>query len=83
MISSACNACTCRYHLSLVCSGLTTKQHVKGAKHGAKRIGVCQRIGCCAMEPTEVHPRRLVPSSGHSVHLVNGRNPPIISHHQL
>jgi len=70
------------YHISLVCSGLTTKEHIKGRKHGAKRILVGERIECCRMLPSELHPRRLVPANWRAT-VVSGGNVPIISHTQL
>ena len=70
------------YHISLVCSGQTTKEHLRGRKNGARRLLICERLECCRMAPSEVHPRRLVPASSRAV-VVTGRGVPIISHHQL
>ena len=49
------------YHLSLVCAGLTTKEHLKGRRHGARAMLVCQRFEGCGGLRSEVQPRRLVP----------------------
>lgn len=49
------------YHISLVCSGQTTKEYIKGRKNGARRMDLCSRMGCCSIVPSELHPRRLVP----------------------
>jgi palmitoyltransferase ZDHHC9/14/18 len=49
------------YHVSLVCSDLTTKEHLKGRKLSAPDRSICRRIFCCAGEPSELQPRRLVP----------------------
>ena len=68
------------YHVSLVLSGLTTKEHFKGRKHGAKRMLICQRVECCRVAPSEVHPRRLVFANQWAP---VGRGVPIISHEQL
>ena len=51
------------YHISLVFSGLTTKEHLRGRKNGAKQMGMCQRLACTA-QPSELQPRRLVPLAG-------------------
>ena len=48
------------YHISLVCSGLTTKEAIKGRKNGAKQMSICQR---CYIQPSDIHPRRLVPAN--------------------
>ena len=47
------------YHLTLVIGGMTTKEHIKGRKHGAKRLTVMDR--CCAIQPSELEPYKLVP----------------------
>ena len=50
------------YHFSLVLSGLTTKEHLKG-RHNPLARGFCARLtGCaaCAVAPSELAPRRLV-----------------------
>jgi len=70
------------YHVSLVCSGLTTKEHIKGRKHGARRLLVCERLECCSITPSEVHPRRLVPANPRAA-VVTGASVPILSHTQL
>ena len=70
------------YHISLVCSGLTTKEYIKGRRNGSKPILICQRIECCSLVPSKVHPRRLVPANS-LASFVSGRNVPIISHTQL
>ena len=69
------------YHISLVLSGLTTKEHLKGRKNGATRLNICQR---CRITPSEVHPRRLVPAAQRPK-AATGRTGkvPIISHEQL
>ena len=48
------------YHVSLVCSGQTTKESIKGRRHGATRMTLCERMGCCSIRPSELYPRRLV-----------------------
>lgn len=66
------------YHVALVVSGFTTKEHLKGRKNGAKRL-LCSRISCCTVTPSLLEPRKLVP-------LGSGRRdnyPPIVSHAML
>ena len=73
------------YHVSLVLSGLTTKEHVKGRKNGAKRMDVCQRLGTlcvCSLPPSEIDPRRLVATDPRA-HAVRDPTIPVISHEQL
>jgi hypothetical protein len=48
------------YHVALVCSGHTTKEHLKGRKHGARKL-LCSRLLCCNTSPSEIHPRKFVP----------------------
>ena len=54
------------YHLSLVVTGLTTKEYLKGRKHGARKLTVAQRLECCAVQPSEIDPRKLVPTERRS-----------------
>ena len=69
------------YHVSLVLSGLTTKEHVKGRKNGAKRMDVCQRLGRCACQPPSGSTHALSPRPA----CARGAYPtiPVISHEQL
>jgi palmitoyltransferase ZDHHC9/14/18 len=63
------------YHISLVCSGQTTKEYIKGRKNGAQRMDLCARMGCCQITPSELHPRRLVPHNAHAnARVVSGAN---------
>jgi len=74
------------YHVSLVLSGLTTKESIKGQKHGAKRMSICQRIECCTGIPSEIHPRRLVPRNAHAAIVSGGGQfggPPGLAYSQL
>ena len=68
------------YHVALVVSGFTTKEHLKGRKHGAKRLSLCSRLSCCRVAPSLLEPRKLVPLR------TTGRrefSPPITSHAML
>ena len=50
------------YHLLLICTGLTTKEHLKGKL--SHRRPLCQRVCGCAcvwLTPSEIEPRKLVP----------------------
>ena len=72
--------------VSLVLSGLTTKESIKGQKHGAKRMSICQRIECCTGIPSEIHPRRLVPRNAHAAIVSGGGQfggPPGLAYSQL
>ena len=75
------------YHISLVCSGVTTKEHLKGRKHGARRITLCDRMGCCSIAPSELQPRRFVPLQNTVIGAPSGGGSVAaqtsISHHQL
>lgn len=64
------------YHLSLVISGLTTKERIKGRKHGASKLRFSERLACCM--PSAIEPRRLVPDPRSDASSV-----PIISERQL
>jgi len=48
------------YHMSLICSGMTTKEHLKG-KRSFKQETTFQRL-CepCAVQPSELAPREMV-----------------------
>ena len=48
------------YHVWLICTGFTTKENLRGRKHGATSMGVCDRLLCCYSEPSKIAPRRLV-----------------------
>jgi len=47
------------YHVSMLCTGFTTKERLKGRKNGAISLGFLDRFACCS--PSELEPRRLVP----------------------
>ena len=64
------------YHLSLVITGLTTKERIKGRKHGASKLRFSERLACCM--PSAIEPRRLVPDPRSDASSV-----PIISERQL
>lgn len=46
------------YHLSLLITGFTSKERLRGRKNGAKSIALYERVGCC--HPSELQPRRLI-----------------------
>ena len=48
------------YHVCLVLHGCTTKEHLKGRKHGARKLHAGERIDCCGLAPSAVNPRRWV-----------------------
>jgi len=48
------------YHLSLLITGFTTKERLKGRKNGAKSLFIWERVACC--QPSELEPRRLMPT---------------------
>ena len=65
------------YHVSLVISGLTTKEYIKGRKHGATRMSIVRRLECCCLPASELDVRAWVPAPSQSGGV------PIIDHHQL
>lgn len=67
------------YHISLVCTGRTTKEYIRGRKNGARAMGCCERLECCGV-PSELKPRALVPVLRYREH---GSGVPIISHTEL
>ncbi|KAL1523494.1 hypothetical protein AB1Y20_018432 [Prymnesium parvum] len=48
------------YHLTLLITGFTTKERLKGRKNGAKSISIVERVAC--LEPSELEPRRKIPN---------------------